>query len=299
MPSHRDFLHAGLQIVLYAFFYAAAAVFLGTALRLILPEEGYLVMVVVTGLAASLTANWVAMRIYEQRPLLDIGLRWNSGTACNLACGLAGGIGSAALVLSIPLVLRVAQIHTLPGAAVHPRTLFFLGIMLLAGSAGEEILFRGFGFQVLLKVLGPAATILPVGVLFAALHANNPNASTLGLMNTAGFGVLFGYAFFRSRDIWLPIGLHFGWNLTLPLFGVNVSGLKIEMTGYVMEWSAGPLWSGGAYGPEASLLTSSVLLVLFVYLWKAPVRQQLSPLLDRSAETPPCDPGTQPSSPLR
>jgi membrane protease YdiL (CAAX protease family) len=136
-------------------------------------------------------------------------------------------------------------------------------------------------------------------VLFAWLHASNPSASTLGLLNTAGFGMLFGYAFLRSRDIWLPIGLHFGWNLTLPLFGVNVSGLRIGMTGYVMEWSAGPLWSGGAYGPEASLLTSAVLLIVFAYLWKAPIRRQSSPLLDRPVETPPCDPGSPPSSPLR
>ena len=111
-------------------------------------------------------------------------------------------------------------------------------------------------------------------------------------MNTAGFGILFGFAFLRSRDVWLPIGLHFGWNFTLPLFGVNVSGLKIGVTGYAMEWSAGALWSGGAYGPEASLLTSFVLAGLFVYLWKAPIARQSSPLLD-PPEEPPCAAGRQ------
>jgi membrane protease YdiL (CAAX protease family) len=88
--------------------------------------------------------------------------------------------------------------------------------MLLAGAAGEEILFRGYGFQMLIRTLGPAGAVLPVGVLFALLHAGNPHATWLGLTNTAGFGILFGYAFLRSRDLWLPIGLHFGWNLTLP-----------------------------------------------------------------------------------
>jgi membrane protease YdiL (CAAX protease family) len=130
-------------------------------------------------------------------------------------------------------------------------------------------------------------------VLFAALHSFNPNAGYLGLANTAGFGILFGYAFLRSYDLWLPIGLHFGWNVTLPLFGVNVSGLKIGVTGYTLEWTAGSLWSGGEYGPEASILTSAAMLILFAYLWKAPIRRQSAVLLDPPAGEVTCVPGPQ------
>jgi membrane protease YdiL (CAAX protease family) len=172
----------------------------------------------------------------------------------------------------------------------------FLTVALLAGAAGEEMLFRGYGFQVLLRGLGDWSTILPVGIVFAALHAVNPHATWLGLANTAGFGILFGYAFVRSHDLWLPIGLHFGWNFTLPLFGVNVSGLTMRLTGFNLEWSAGALWSGGEYGPEASILTSAVLLLLCVYVWKAPIRRQPSALLDRPVGDVTCVPG-QPVSP--
>jgi hypothetical protein len=89
--------------------------------------------------------------------------------------------------------------------------------------------------------------------------------------------------------LWLPIGLHFGWNFTLPLFGVNVSGLTIKLTGHEMEWSAGTLWSGGEYGPEGSVLTTMVLLALALYLWKAPIRSQPS-------EVFPCAPASLSSS---
>ena len=138
-----------------------------------------------------------------------------------------------------------------------------LTLLLAAGAVGEEMFFRGYGFQVLLATCGPWATVVPVGVVFALLHSANPNATWLGIVNTAGFGILFGYAYLRSRDLWLPIGLHFGWNFTLPLFGVNVSGLRMRMTGHEMVWTAGKLWSGGDYGPEASLLTSGVMVLLF------------------------------------
>ena len=165
--------------------------------------------------------------------------------------------------------------------------------MLFCGASGEELLFRGYGFQLLLRSLGPFATILPIGIVFAALHAFNPHASYLGIVNTAGFGILFGYAFLRSYDLWLPIGLHFGWNVTLPLFGVNVSGLKIGVTGYALEWTSGVLWSGGDYGPEGSILTSAVMAVLFAYVWKAPVARQVSALLGPPAGEVPCVPGPQ------
>src|SRR5262249_815964 len=101
----------------------------------------------------------------------------------------------------------------------------------------------------------------------------NPGATPLALVNTAGFGILFGYSFLRSGDLWMPIGLHFGWNFTLPLFGVNVSGLTMKLTSHQMQWSAGSLWRGGEYGPEGSMLTTMTLLALVVFVWKAPVRK--------------------------
>jgi hypothetical protein len=55
-------------------------------------------------------------------------------------------------------------------------------------------------------------------------------------------------------------------------------------------WRAGDLWSGGGYGPEASVLTSAVLIPLFVYLWKAPIRRQPSPLTDLPGESAICEP---------
>ena len=46
-----------------------------------------------------------------------------------------------------------------------------------------------------------------------------------------------------------------------------------------MHWYAGALWSGGEYGPEASLLTTAIVGALFVYLWRAPIRKQTAFLL--------------------
>jgi len=240
-------------------------------------------------LITGLTANVLCLRIFESRPLADCGLWLNNCTGRNLLLGLAGGAGAATIVLVPPVVSGAAHFVSLPAEPPTAGGVAFLIGMLAAGSIGEELLFRGYGLQVLIAAIGPWATILPLGVLFGALHYGNPGATILSSAITAGFGVLFGYAYLRSHDLWLPIGLHFGWNFTLPVFGVNMSGLRIRATGYEMTWSAGTLWSGGDYGPEASILTLAVLVLLFLYIRRIPVRRQKSPLIDPPSEGVVCE----------
>ena len=269
MRGYADPLRVSLQLGLYIFFYILILTFfaisgLATVLGLF---AGSALGVFIAGV----TTNILTLRIYEGRKLADIGFHWNPTSAHNLAWGLAGGMASAFAVLAGPLVVRAATLQP-GGEQAHWRTFVWVVVMLIFGAAGEEVLFRGYGFQVVLRSVGPLGAILPVGVLFGLLHAFNPHPSVVGVVNTAGFGILFGYAFLRSRDLWLPFGLHFGWNFTLPLFGANVSGIRIGVTGYEMHWNGGNLWSGGDYGPEASVLCTGVLLALFAFIWKAPIR---------------------------
>ena len=235
-------------------------------------------------------ATWLSLRIYKDIPVFAVGLWWNRASAQNLKLGLLGGMGAAALALVPPLLTGAAHITGLHSPDYG--AIVFAACCVAAGSVGEELFFRGYGFQLLMANWGPWAAILPVGLVFGWMHSANPGASPLGLIYTAGFGILFGYAFLRSRDLWLPIGLHFGWNFTLPLFGANLSGITIfkEITGHEMVWRAGVLWSGGGYGPEASVLTSAALIPLFAYLWKAPIRRQTSPLTDVPGESAICEP---------
>jgi len=206
---------------------------------------------------------------------------------------MAGGIGSAGLVLGPPLLVGAAHLNPAAGYSFSIDSLLFVTILLIGGAIGEELMIHGYAFQLLLREVGPWATIIPFAAIFALLHGSNPASSWLSTTITAGFGALFGYAWLRSRDLWLPIGLHFGWNFTLPFFGVNISGLRIRMTGYDLSWTAGKLWSGGEYGPEASVLTLGVLVLLSVYLWKAPIRRQSSPIVDR-VESAECEPSPPP-----
>lgn len=282
----RDPLRIAIHVAVYVVLFILSTTVFGWALI----ETGYLVGITATHLLAAAFTNWLVLRIYENRRLVDLGLWWNRASSENLAIGLIGGAGAAALVLLPPLAAGAARILKTPNDQPGLGTLVFVMALLAAGAVGEELVFRGYGFQILLASLGPYLTIVPVGIIFALLHNANPHATRIGIANTAGFGILFGYAYWRSRDLWLPFGLHLGWNFTLPLFGVPLSGLRMNVTGHEMSWTAGALWSGGEYGPEASVLTSGVLLLLCLYLWKVPIRRQPSPLTDPSNESRKCEP---------
>ena len=285
MPAKRDRVRLAIEVGVYAVLGWAA---MSVAGWVTVSLGGYLVGVTLAVFSAALFVNWLTLSIYEHRPLAAIGLGLCRASGENLLLGIAGGAGAACVALVPPLAAGVAHLAATPADSPGTGTFWFVLVFLAIGAAGEEILFRGYAFQLLVTNLGAWTTILPVAAIFALMHAGNPSVTWLGLVNTAGFGVLFGYAFLRSRDLWLPIGLHFGWNFTLPLFGVNVSGLRMKITGYEMAWSAGPVWSGGGYGPEGGILASAAMAVLGVYLWKAPIRRQPSPLVDPPAEDTPC-----------
>ena len=246
-----------------------------------------------SSLVVGVFANWLVLRIFEQLHVADAGLHAGRKSVDNLTIGLAGGIGSATLVLGLPILVGVAHFVPAPGYGFSAGSALFVTALLVGGAIGEELMIHGYAFQLLTSQIGGWATVLPLAAIFALLHGANPASTWLSTSITAGFGVVFGYAWLRSRDLWLPIGLHFGWNFTLALFGANISGLKIRMTGYELSWTAGTLWSGGDYGPEASVLTLAVIVLLLVFVRMAPVHRQFAPVVDR-VESAECEPSPPP-----
>ena len=257
-----------------SFFAASVVIGLLLIASLLLTVFGTLIAGTVGLCATGLFANLLTMRIFDRRPLTDIGLGPGRASAQNFALGLLFGGGAAVLMLLAPLLAGSGHLILRQKSEFTWLGLMFYFAALLIAAVGEEMIFRGYAFQLLVEKIGPFATILPVSIIFGLTHSSNPNATALGLINTAIWGVLLSYAFLRSRDLWLPIGLHFGWNAVLPLFGVNLSGLTIDVTRYTYQWDLRPIWSGGAYGPEGGLLATIFAAMLFWALMRAPIRRQ-------------------------
>ena len=84
----------------------------------------------------------------------------------------------------------------------------------------EELLFRGYLLYQAMRLLGARRAVLLDACAFGVYHwfsygvIGNPVAMVFVLLSTGMFGWMFATAFRHTGSIALPLGLHFGWNLT-------------------------------------------------------------------------------------
>jgi membrane protease YdiL (CAAX protease family) len=208
-------------------------------------------------LSAALTGVYVLLvRCLEQRAASELA-PWPGLTL--LPAGAVGGLAVFCITYGLLWWLGDAQWQGPGGPA---GLLPALSMAILAG-VGEELMFRGGVFRILEGSLGTAAALILSAAVFGGMHAANHGAT---LVSTGAIaleaGVLLGAAYAATRSLWLPIGLHLGWNFTEGgLFGASVSGGHTH-PGLVQMPLAGPDWAtGGVFGPEASLVAVGVCLL--------------------------------------
>src|ERR1051325_7001416 len=78
----KDPLRLAIQVSVYVVLYFGTALVFG---QLFLWLGGYLAGNTSAVLFSALSANWLALRIYENRSLVDLGFWWNAASRCNLA----------------------------------------------------------------------------------------------------------------------------------------------------------------------------------------------------------------------
>jgi membrane protease YdiL (CAAX protease family) len=215
--------------------------------------------------------------MYERSQLAAFGMAWSKPSGREVLVGIAGGAGAAAAIFLTGLVTRVASLERVPAPGIWPLDLAFILVVLAFGAVGEELLFRGYAFQLMVRTMGEFAAVLPVAVLFGVAHMGNSGATALAIFNTILWGVLLGYAYLLTRALWLPIGLHFGWNAAMPILGINLSGFTMGVPGYALRWTASDLWSGGSYGFEGSVLTTVAVVILFFILRRVIPKRDAQP----------------------
>jgi CAAX protease family protein len=151
-------------------------------------------------------------------------------------------------------------------------------LALICGALAEELVFRGYPFQHLEKAIGAVPAVILFSCLYGALHVLNPGPGIWGIANTVLIGVLLSVAYLRTRALWLPLGIHFGWNLFLGLlFGLPLSGFRnYNLLRYTVAY--GPEWlTGGKYGVEASMTGTAAILAGLLLLALLPFRKLPQP----------------------
>jgi uncharacterized protein len=214
------------------------------------------VLCLATYVAAS---KWIERRVPAELAIGRLLPEFSAGTLL--------GLGLFSVVMAI---LWAARVYHPEGWGGHaPLARGFL-LALLAGIV-EEILFRGLLFRLFSKILGTWGALLVTSALFGLAHAANPGATVSSSLAIAlEAGILLGSAYATTSRLWLPIGLHVGWNFTEgSLFGMTLSGNDVG-TGLLRgSLSGSQILTGGAFGPEASIIAVIVCLSAALYfIWR-------------------------------
>jgi membrane protease YdiL (CAAX protease family) len=206
------------------------------------------------------------VRLLERRRPLELALR--RGIAL-LAAGLLIGM---TLISAYVLIMWTAGAAHVTGGTAPAGFLSLCNEILVPWltAVGEELVFRAVLFRLTEEMLGTAAAVLISAALFGLSHAANPQAGlTAPIALALGVGTLLALCFAASRSLWLPIGLHMGWNIAEGfIYGLPDSGVTDPVQLAQVSVTGRPLLTGGAFGPEGSvILTVLCMLVSAILLW--------------------------------
>lgn len=261
-------LRAGWQILLFLLVLSAAiGAFVFVLIQL---ERTDAFSMSVASLAGTLLATFAATRFINRKPFVSVGLAVNRHAMREFGIGCLAGWLMMTAIFGIEYVqgyvkIVAADVSFAQGVEMFLVSLLFFGVAAMF----EEILFRGYLFQTLMRGIKFIPSVLITGLVFGLAHAANPNANLFGVVNTILVSVLFCFAYWRTRALWLPFGIHFAWNFAqTTLYGYPTSGKHFTAYELTTLTQFGPEWiTGGAYGPEGGALATVMILLCGVYVY--------------------------------
>jgi len=216
---------------------------------------------------------YMARRWLDKRSFESLGLKLDKHTLLDILAGIGITFMQMGFIYILMLALgwltfegfawQFDPINVVIGGIIT----FFIAFIFVGWN--EELLSRGYHLQTIASGLNLFWGVIISSAVFGLLHLGNPNATWVSAAGIFFAGVYLAYGYIRTKQLWLSIGLHIGWNFFEGVvFGFPVSGLDIYALTRIKVH--GPeLWTGGAFGPEAGLivLPSLILGAFLIYLY--------------------------------
>lgn len=222
-------------------------------------------------LAITLSITVAFAALADGDPASVLGLSYNAKALSLTGSGAALGFACVMLMFACGVMGGFIKVRRPKYAHRRERhlPLFFGGLSdYLGGAILEEVVMRGYVFYLLNGAFGGETAIIGSSLIFALVHLIRPDRTPLIFtLNAFIFGLLTGACRYFTGTLWLPIGLHFGWNVAAgPILGLPYSGVAYDK-GVVESDVSGPEWfTGGFYSLDAGVLGTLALLVAAVGL---------------------------------
>ena len=181
---------------------------------------------------------------------------------------MAVAVGALAIALPTGVAIAAGALSFVSAATEHVVRTVVLSVAILAPAAlTEELLLRGYPFVVLRNRWGVPVTMAVTSMLFGILHAGNPGATPTAIANVMAAGVFLAGIRVVTGSLAAAWAAHFAWNWTLSGgFHAAVSGLPFGTPRYRLVDTGSDWLSGGAWGPEGSVLVAVGMMGTFTGL---------------------------------
>lgn len=210
-------------------------------------------------------AIFITRRLADKRSFTSLGFRINKQAGFDLLIGIAIPFILFLIIYIIEFSLGWLRFDSFawqtdsPALVISQTTKYFVGFIFVAWN--EELVYRGYIMQSLASGLNLTLGILISSIYFGIEHLSNPNSNGMAVAGIFLAGLFLAYAYIRTGQLWLSIGLHLGWNFfQSAVFGFPVSGY--DRPGLFHITVSGPeFWTGGAFGPEAGFIMLPITLL--------------------------------------
>lgn len=216
-------------------------------------------------------ATWIARRWLDHRDFLSIGFEFDHRSLSDLIAGFLLTALMMGAIYAIELAMGWVHFERWAWQIESPlpvigRLSANLGVFIAVGYY-EELLFRGYLLQNLAEGLNLFWGVTLSSLVFGLAHVGNPNAVLVSSLGVFAAGCFLAFGWLRTRALWLPIGLHIGWNFFEGnVFGFPVSGNEVFTL--IQQNQSGPvLFTGGKFGPEAGLVLLPAIGVGALLIW--------------------------------
>jgi CAAX protease family protein len=236
-----------------------------------------------TVLAMLTVATVVAVRLFDRRPVRELGIVPVPGFWSDLVFGLGLGSVLMTLIFAVEWLAGWVRIDAVaytraPGETFTGAFWQMAGVFACVG-VYEELVSRGYLLRTMAQgfvgrrlrasyALGIAVVLS--SFLFALGHVNNPNASLVSTVNIVFAGIVLALPYVLTGRLAASIGFHVTWNFfQSTVFGFPTSGFSTPASALLIVQAGPPRWTGGAFGPEAGLLgLIALMLAAAAILWR-------------------------------
>ncbi len=223
--------------------------------------------IVVTG------AIFITRRFVDKRSFASLGFSINKQAGFDVLIGIAIPFVLFLVIYTVEFSLGWLKFNSFawetetPSMVISQTFQNFVRYLFVAWN--EELIYRGYIMQSLASGFNLTWGILISSIYFGIEHLSNPNSNGMAVAGIFLAGLILAYGYVRTGQLWLPIGLHLGWNFfESAVFGFPVSGY--DRPGLLHISVSGPeFWTGGAFGPEAGfiILPITLLGMVLIYLY--------------------------------